>query len=279
MEDPRLLPLVGMVLAGNYHLEALVAEGTSGPLFRAEDLAGHRTVAIRLLDANPQSLAFVEQAVRRLQGAPHPNLLATYSLSSCRGQSFLVLEWIEGFPLAALLRARRALALAEALPLLRQVAAVVDHARVHDLGELDCLPRRILAHFPGGLGEIPRSELFRMPLTAWPAWTLKLRSRLVVPGAAELRPPASHPEAAGDASGVDERVRGLRQLAGELLSGTVSHTQRTSAQGMSDARDGLPQAISYALTLDPKYLNAREFVETLAQGWQGETALAAQRNA
>jgi serine/threonine protein kinase len=274
------LPLVGMVLAGNYHLEALVAEGVSGPLFRAEDLAAHRTAAIRLLDADPRTLAGMEQAVYRLERAPHPNLLETFSLTSCRGQSFLVLEWIEGFPLAALLRARRALPLTEALPLLRQVAEAVDHARVHDLGELDFLPRHILAHFPGGLGNTSHSDLFRRPLTTWPAWTLKLRAHPVVPGSAERRILPAHQISGIDdgPSGADDLVRGLAQLAAELLGGAPARTERAPTQSVPDARDGIPQAISRAFALEPGYLSAREFVETLAQASEGEAALHAQRD-
>jgi hypothetical protein len=93
--------------------------------------------------------------------------------------------------------------------------------------------------------------------------TLKLRARLVVPDAAEARTNASHQPAEADGA---ERVRRLRQLAGELLGDAAFHTQTDSAHVMADAGDGLPQAIPRASTLEPKHLNAREFVETLAQG-------------
>ena len=63
-----------------------------------------------------------------------------------RNISFVVLEWLEGFPLVDLLRARRALTLREMLMLLKQIAPAVDAAREANL-RLEMNLRNILRAF------------------------------------------------------------------------------------------------------------------------------------
>ena len=76
--DPRrhwktqgCVPLIGSLLAHNYHLEALADESQAGaaePVFRAEDVAGGRRVAVQLLDRH-QPLEAVRAGGRAAGGA------------------------------------------------------------------------------------------------------------------------------------------------------------------------------------------------------------------
>src|SRR5262249_11167316 len=88
--------------------------------------------------------------------------------------SFVAFEWLEGFALVDLLRARRALTLRELLFLLRQVASAVDAARQWGM-RLELSLRDILVHFPDSfLDPASSNVLLRCPLDEWPTFLVKL---------------------------------------------------------------------------------------------------------
>jgi formylglycine-generating enzyme required for sulfatase activity len=84
-----------------------------------------------------------------------------------------VLEWLEGFPLVDLLRARRALTLRELLLLLQQMAPAVDAAREAHLS-LEMKLRNIFLHFPENFAEPIGNIVLRCPLDEWPAFIVKM---------------------------------------------------------------------------------------------------------
>src|SRR5512139_2577649 len=98
---------VGSIVAGRYALEALAGSGGMCSVFRARDRDG-RTVAVkalhqRALDAEER---FAREA-RMLQDLQHPAIVRYLdSGTAADGQRFLVMEWLEGTDLEALLRTR-----------------------------------------------------------------------------------------------------------------------------------------------------------------------------
>lgn len=184
--DPRrhwkkqgCIPLVGSVLAHNYHLEALADENQDAslnPIFRAEDVAGQRAVAVQLLDRD-RPLDAVRASFERLAAAPHPNLLRHHTLTSCRGQPFVVSEWVNGFSLADVLRARSGtLTAPEVHILIRQVARAMEHAEQHELNLPDVHPGAIHVHFGGLILDPTELRALRaQPVHKWPEFSLKLR--------------------------------------------------------------------------------------------------------
>ncbi len=228
--DPRrrwktegCVPLVGTLLAHNYHLEALLDEDqivSRSPIFRAEDIAGQRTVAVQLLDRE-MPLDALRTAVERLAGAPpQPHLVQNLAFSTCRGQPFIVNEWLNGFTLAEVLRARAGvLTPPEVEILVDQAQVAVDHASGNGLDPLDLRTATIQAHFTGQNPPDARQrrELASQPVTAWPEFILKFR----------LQPPSETVEDPGRAAvpdGTPAQGAGLCQLAGELLGSARATT-------------------------------------------------------
>ncbi|MGB8169115.1 MAG: SUMF1/EgtB/PvdO family nonheme iron enzyme, partial [Chthoniobacteraceae bacterium] len=86
---------------------------------------------------------------------------------------YLVLEWIDGFSLCELLRARHELPPREVVALLEQIAPAIDSAkRLGIKPELSL--RDILVDFPEG-GDEPASDvMLRCPLAEWPTFVVKL---------------------------------------------------------------------------------------------------------
>ncbi len=110
---------------------------------------------------------------RRCRRAAHPNFIAVLATERTGSFGYVVLEWLEGFPLVDLLRARREITVRETLSLLGQIAPAVDAAR--DLGlRLALQLRDVLIHFPDRFDEPDEQLILRCPLAEWPVFLVKL---------------------------------------------------------------------------------------------------------
>jgi serine/threonine protein kinase/TPR repeat protein len=165
---------VGATIAGRYQIVADLGETNAGRVFRAS-LRGDD---VRLLVLRPETsrdaLTQIEREVEKLAGIGHPNLLRVPALETADGNSFLVLEWTQGFSLTELLRVRRELPADEVLPVLKQLAAGADHAITHGLKRLDLALHQVVLHFPGVPDEVEREKLPGQPLGAWPEFFVKI---------------------------------------------------------------------------------------------------------
>ena len=89
---------------GVYEVTAKIGEGGMGEVYRARDTKLDRDVALKVLPeaftADPDRLARFEREARVLASLNHPNIGSIYGLEEAEGQKALVLELIEGPPLA-----------------------------------------------------------------------------------------------------------------------------------------------------------------------------------
>jgi serine/threonine-protein kinase len=148
--------MTGRVLDGQYEIEAFIAEGGMGAVFRARHtLLGDR-VAIKILPPemrrNAEWLTRFQregQAARRFR---HPNAVMVHDLhTSAEGEVYLVMEYVEGRTLDAEVRARGGrLAPAESLKIIEQVASVLDAAHAQGVVHRDLKPSNIMLTFDQG---------------------------------------------------------------------------------------------------------------------------------
>ncbi len=89
-----------VTLAGTYRLRHEISRGAMGVVYRADDLALERPVAIKMLRPDlAEDHVFIERLrteavlLARIQ---HPNLVQIYSFSQGGGDSYLVMELVEG---------------------------------------------------------------------------------------------------------------------------------------------------------------------------------------
>ncbi|HEX6275964.1 MAG TPA: protein kinase [Polyangiaceae bacterium] len=144
--------IVGRVIAGAYHVERVVAEGGFGVVYRAQHGGFRAPIALKCLKV-PQHLSgehqarFLEQFRAEAEvmfrlSASTPNVVRPLHVDAMTAPTgafvpFLVLEWLEGETLDAIIRGRRAqrkpaLALAEIVRLLEPVAQALDRAHHFD---------------------------------------------------------------------------------------------------------------------------------------------------
>jgi serine/threonine protein kinase len=98
--------MIGQTLA-HYGFEGLLGEGGSGVVYRGRDLRLERPVAIKVLaDAlRDDELAWARllREARLASQLNHPHIATIYDLGEEDGRAFIVMEYVEGLPLADLI--------------------------------------------------------------------------------------------------------------------------------------------------------------------------------
>jgi serine/threonine protein kinase len=167
-------PEAGAILKNRYRLIEDVNPANPGHTFQAEDIVSTNRVTVRVFTAAPPLLDEIDQRAALLPSASHPNFIRVFAVEREADFSFVTFEWVDGFPLVDLLRARRALTLRELLFLLKQIAAAVDAARQWGM-TVEMNLRDILVHFPDSLVDPAASNvLLRCALDQWPVFVVKL---------------------------------------------------------------------------------------------------------
>lgn len=224
---------VGATVAARYRLLEALGDSNAGQVFRAHDLSHTRDVRLvvlhRQLIADRGALSALEREVEKTIPIRHANLLRVDALETVDGTTFLVLEWTNGCTLLELLRARRELTTPEALAVLAQAAAGVDHALACGLTQLDLALHQVFLHFAGT--PPAKEQLTGQPLGDGAEFTVKVhplgitRELTLSAAIADGQTIVGEGMSSGTAKEVAAKPRAVRALAAityELLGGNLS---------------------------------------------------------
>jgi Tol biopolymer transport system component/tRNA A-37 threonylcarbamoyl transferase component Bud32 len=145
MADVDLRP--GFEISG-YRLEALIDRGGMGAVYRARDPRLGRPVAIKFvapeLAENEMFRRRFERESQMAAAIEHPNILPIYMTGDEEGLLYIVMRYVEGTNLRALIAQEGALEPMRILSILGQVAAALDTAHARGLVHRDVKPANIL---------------------------------------------------------------------------------------------------------------------------------------
>jgi TolB-like protein/predicted Ser/Thr protein kinase len=212
---------------GPYEVIALIGAGGMGEVYKAHDTRLGRTVAVKRLLSDTQRFRDEARAIAALN---HPHICQVYDV----GPDYLVLEYIEGAPLAGPLSRERALTLGV------QIASALEAAHARGVLHRDLKPANILVT-PTGQAKLLDFGLAK--LDAHDADVTRTLVGTVLGTAAYMSPEQAR------GSSVDERsdIFSFGTVMYELVSGHRAFGGATAAEVISSIlRDEPPRLDSDA---------------------------------
>jgi eukaryotic-like serine/threonine-protein kinase len=140
--------MIETTVDGRYQIVARIAAGGMGEVYRAHDPVLDREVALKVLH---HSLAddpgFIDRFRREARAAgvlSHPNIVAVHDWGETRDTYFMVMEFVRGSNVRALLMKEGALAPAHAVEIVGGVLSALEHAHEHGIVHRDIKPENIM---------------------------------------------------------------------------------------------------------------------------------------
>ncbi|HEX3107881.1 MAG TPA: protein kinase [Thermoanaerobaculia bacterium] len=134
-------------MLGAYKLIARVGAGGMGEVWKAEDTRLGRTVAVKILPSqvasDPEAVARMRREARTAAGLYHPNIATIHSFEEAEGQTFIVMEFVDGEPLSHVI-ARGPLPESEVCRIGRGVAEALAEAHEQGIVHRDIKPDNII---------------------------------------------------------------------------------------------------------------------------------------
>jgi serine/threonine protein kinase len=138
--------MTGQVLS-HYRVLGTVGHGASGVIYKAEDLALGRLVALKCLPADlpASSSAFTrfQHEARAASAINHPNICTIHGIGEHDGRQFIVMEWLEGRTLANVID-RRPLKVENLVEYAIQIADGLNAAHLQGIVHRDLKPSNIV---------------------------------------------------------------------------------------------------------------------------------------
>jgi len=146
---------------GRYRILDELGRGATGIVYRAQDPAIGRVIAIktiRLSDFTDETERdrLRERLFREAQSAgilSHPNIVTIYDIAEENGLAYIFMEYVDGPPLEKILNSHEVLGKDVALSIFRQTATALDYAHRKGIVHRDIKPANILIH-EGALAKI-----------------------------------------------------------------------------------------------------------------------------
>lgn len=138
----------GTVLDDRFEVRSLAGEGPVSVVYRAYDRELGREVAFKELRpgavTSADRLTALDSPLQAYRGLAHPNVARLFDYGSLDNRLFVSREWVDGLPLAEVLRRLGRMAPVAALGAARQLAAALAAAHAQGLAHLRLKPGNVL---------------------------------------------------------------------------------------------------------------------------------------
>ncbi len=146
---------IGTLLGGRYRLDRALASGGMGVIYEAENVSVGKRVAVKLLHAHYASDADIVARFRREALAAtaigNEHVIDVLDLGETDdGAVFMVLELLEGHDLAAEIRTRGPLPVADAVDVVSQICVALEAVHAREIVHRDLKPENVFLAHRGG---------------------------------------------------------------------------------------------------------------------------------
>jgi eukaryotic-like serine/threonine-protein kinase len=131
----------------HYRLDAAVGRGGMSTLYRATDLRDGRQVAVKVPHPEMEADPILQERFRREeeigQEIDHPGVVKTYDGEN-RSRRYMVIEWVDGRLLRAILNEERKLPVERAVHFALEICDALDNMHKHGVVHRDLKPENIM---------------------------------------------------------------------------------------------------------------------------------------
>ena len=137
----------GTILGGRVRIEAFVASGGMGHIYKATQLSLGRTVAVKVirseLATEGDSVARFRREAQTVSHLSHPHTIILHDYGVERGLLYLVMEWLDGMALSELLEHEDRISAIRAARITQQIAESLSEAHAKGIVHRDLKPANI----------------------------------------------------------------------------------------------------------------------------------------
>ncbi len=280
--------LIGKELLGQFRIVERIGRGGMGEVFKAEQPAMDRLVAIKILHsklaARPDLISRFRREARAMSRLSHPNTARVFLYGHLEDthQLYIVMEYLDGTDLARLVRRDGPMEVHRAINVMIQMLGALEEAHSVGIVHRDLKPENILLTTQGGITDFPKVldfGLAKMKEVKLRPGSMVLTQEGMVFGTPEFMSPE---QARGEILDSRSDIYSLSLIFYELVTGHlpfpdckpmeyIAHhiyteptpiTQKVQELGLPKELDPI---IGRALEKDKekRYESAREFAETL----------------
>jgi serine/threonine-protein kinase len=139
-------------VVSHYRLLNPLGSGGMGVVYKAEDTALGRTVALKFLSSqivqDPKRVERFRDEARTASALNHPNICTIYEVGEQEGEMFIAMEYVEGRPLSDFLR-DGGMAVETVLRYARQISGALEHAHERGIVHRDLKPANVVVTADG----------------------------------------------------------------------------------------------------------------------------------
>ena len=144
---------------GRYQITGELGRGGMGVVYRAQDPAIGRTVAIKTIRldtiADPAELRQLrDRLLREARSAgllSHPSIVTIYDVGQESNMAYIAMEFVQGLTLEQLVREKGPLSGSQLIQVLRETAEALDHAHAQGIIHRDVKPANIMISDSGAV--------------------------------------------------------------------------------------------------------------------------------
>jgi len=138
----------GEIFAGSYRILDVIGKGGMGTVYRALDQRFDHVVAIKMFPRYfAKDSTYIERFKREaliMSKLSHPGIVKLYDVGEIDGQTYIVMEYVEGQSLAEIMASHKPLEVAYAIAIVRQVGEALSYIHRAGIIHRDLKPSNIL---------------------------------------------------------------------------------------------------------------------------------------